>query len=66
MLYTSLKYVRNVRNVVLDALGFESKRALDFAARAAQQLSATLVPGSFSIARNGQIRTLEAGEAVGG
>ncbi len=65
MLYTPLKYVRNVRNVVLDALGFESKRALEYATRAAQQLSATLVPGSFSIARNGQIRTLEVGEAVG-
>ncbi len=55
LFYTPLKYVRNVRNVVLDALGFESKRALDCATRAVQQLSATLVPDSFQITRDGQV-----------
>lgn len=65
MLYTPLKYVRNVRNVVLDALGFESKRAFDCAVRAAKQLSASLDPGTFRIARNGQIIPLTDSEGVG-
>lgn len=62
---TPLKYVRNVRNVVLDALGFENKRALDSAAEAAQELSDDLEPDSFAITRDGQIISMSVGEGVG-
>lgn len=65
LFYTPLKYVRKVRNVVLDALGFENKRALDSAAAAAQDLSDTVEPDSFIITRAGQIVPTLDGEAVG-
>jgi acyl-[acyl-carrier-protein] desaturase len=65
LFYTPLKYVRNVRNVVLDALGFESKRALDAAAEAARHLSDTVEPDSLTITRDGRIVALVADEGVG-
>jgi acyl-[acyl-carrier-protein] desaturase len=54
LLYTPLKYVRNVRNAVLDALGFEHKRALERAAQEATLLPPGLGPESFFLGRNGE------------
>jgi acyl-[acyl-carrier-protein] desaturase len=55
LLLTPLKYARNVRNLVLDALGFEHDDALARAARGAGALPANLAPEQVSIARDGAI-----------
>lgn len=54
LLYTPLKYVRNVRNAVLDALGFEHKRALERAAQEAPNLPLSLAPDLVNLMRNGE------------
>ena len=54
LLYTPLKYGRNVRNAVLDALGFEHKRALERAAREVMHLPSWLGPEAVALLRNGE------------
>lgn len=53
-LYTPLKHGRSVANPVLDALGFENKRALERAAQAAKLLPLGLGPEHVSISRSGE------------
>jgi acyl-[acyl-carrier-protein] desaturase len=53
-LYTPLKHGRSVANPVLDALGFENKRALERAAQAAKLLPLGLGPEHVAISRSGE------------
>lgn len=65
LISTPLQYVRNVRNVVLDALGFESKCALDRAVHAVQQLAADWTPDRVRFDRDGQLLAPLASDAAG-
>lgn len=53
-LYTPLKHGRSVANPVLDALGFENKRALERATQAAKLLPLGLGPEHVAISRSGE------------
>jgi acyl-[acyl-carrier-protein] desaturase len=65
LLYTPLKYVRNVRNAVLDALGFEHKRALERAAHEATLLPQGFAPDFVKLLRSGEF-VLSPQAAAGG
>lgn len=53
-LYTPLKHGRSVANPVLDALGFDNKRALERAVQASKLLPTGLGPEQVSISRAGE------------
>ncbi|HEY1015792.1 MAG TPA: hypothetical protein VGE07_23995 [Herpetosiphonaceae bacterium] len=53
-LYTPLKHGRSVANPVLDALGFDNKRALERAVQASKLLPTGLGPGEVAISRSGE------------
>lgn len=53
-MYTPLKHGRSVANPVLDALGFDNKRALERAVQAAKLLPVGLGPEHVSISRSGE------------
>ena len=53
-LYTPLKHGRSVANPVLDALGFDNKRALERAVQQSKLLPAGLGPEGVSISRSGE------------
>jgi acyl-[acyl-carrier-protein] desaturase len=52
-MYTPLKHGRSVANPVLDALGFENKRALERAVQQAKLLPPGLGPAHVAIGRAG-------------
>lgn len=54
LLYTPLKYGRHVQNPVLDALGFDRKRALERAAQEAKLLPTGLGPEHVALSRAGE------------
>ena len=54
LLYTPLKYGRDVQNPVLEALGFQRKRALEKAAQQAKLLPTGLGPEHVSLSRTGE------------
>jgi acyl-[acyl-carrier-protein] desaturase len=54
LLYTPLKYGRNVQNPVLEALGFDRKRALERAAQEAKLLPTGLGPEYVALSRAGE------------
>ena len=60
LLYTPLKYVRDVRNPILAALGFEHARALERAAQGARLLPDWLGPGEIRFSPSGEF-SLSAG-----
>lgn len=53
-LYTPLKHGRSVANPVLDALGFDNKRALEHAVQQAKLLPAGLGPEHVALSRTGE------------
>jgi len=53
-LYTPLKHGRSVANPVLDAMGFDNKRALERAVQQSKLLPASLGPEHVSISRAGE------------
>ncbi len=54
LLYTPLKYGRNVQNPVLEALGFDRKRALERAAQEAKLLPTGLGADYVGLSRTGE------------
>ena len=53
-MYTPLKHGRSVANPILDALGFDNKRALERAVQAAKLLPTGLGPEHVAIGRSGE------------
>ena len=64
LLYTPLKYVREVRNPILAALGFEHTRALERAAQGARLLPDWLGPGEVSFSPSGEFSLAGPGAAT--
>ncbi len=54
-LHTPLKHVRHVSNPILDALGFDNKRALERAVQEAKLLPDGLGPEHVAIGRSGEL-----------